>query len=102
MVLQVAGETGASQSSLLRQLSELETGATLVSRAQHHFRFVPHQLLSAALHFVQKSLPDKQLEEHSERFGALQLRIQTVYNQVRVVEVGCAEKRCKTAPAKRS
>lgn len=61
---QVAAETSASQSSLLRQLSELE----------------------AALQLVQKALPDKQFEEQLQRFEALQQRIQSVYDQLKTVE----------------
>lgn len=56
--------------------------------------------MSAALQLVQKALPDKQFEEQLQRFEALQQRIQSVYDQLKTVEVSLAVMRLEAAPAK--
>lgn len=61
---QVASETSASQSSLLKLLSNLET----------------------ALHDVRNSLPDEDFLAQLDRLKALQLRIQAVSDRLEVIE----------------
>ena len=88
---QTASETSASQSSLLKQLSSLESGAGLCCCgflcSFDRSNTLSDKLVGAALHDVRSSLPDAEFVTQLERLKALQLRIQAVFDRLKIVEV---------------
>ena len=89
--VQVAGETSASQSSLLKQLSELEQGmkgahCLCMFAAYGVSSLLVKGFVPAVLHSIRTSLPSQHFVAQLDKIRVLQQRLQSVLERLRVVE----------------
>ena len=85
---QVVGDTSASQSETLRQLSTLEQGSKHLSLKPSLWqtRSLTDLLLHAALHSVKRALPSDEFVSQLDKVNALQHRLQKLFSRLRLIE----------------